>query len=292
MSVTGISSLVSVTSRNYLPGTAVMLHSFLRTNPWFDGDILLFQDDLTDADKERLRTAFDRVSFPDISPELTQSIHTLTRSHTRLASRARRFFSLDAFAPHYSGTSLFCDGDMLFLEDISEFAQYPGALVACGDRAQIEGHGRDPHSLQENEAGSVSGDFASFNAGLMLIRPEARSPERWTEIQSQLDPESWQSVASTHTDQAVLNRVFGRDATIAAPEFNFLVGHAARLRDTNNLTAKNAKVLHFNNATKPWLFDHHAAAVSADPAIIKAYESWFAAYTAYLTGQHFRSIQG
>ena len=291
MSTADINSLISVTSRDYLPGTAVMLHSFIRTNPWFDGDILLLQDDLEDTDKDRLSTAFDRVSFPDISLELTRSIDALTAAHTHLKSRTRRFFSLEAFAPHYAGTNLFCDGDMLFCGDISGFVEHSGALVACGDRAQIEGHGRNPDTLQENEAGSIAGDFASFNAGLMLIRPEARKPESWGQILSLLDPQRWNAVASTHTDQAVLNRAFGRNVSIAPPEFNFLVGHAARLRATNNLTAKNSNVLHFNNATKPWLFHQHPAAISGDPAIIKSYGEWFAAYPAYLTDQHFRSLQ-
>ena len=281
------SRLVTVTSCDYLPGTAVMLHSFLRTNRWFSGTIRILHNDLDEAQIARLASLWPQMEFCGITPDLADAVEALCGQRDHLASRARRFYSLDAFCPGDGETVIFCDGDLLFLDDISGFATNPAMLVACGDRAQIEGHRRDPVTLEECTGPGPDAGFRSFNAGLMLIDPALRTTTIWQSLLGNLQAEQWDTVQSSHTDQAVLNRVFGDRVTLADIGYNYLVGHAARLRESTGIPLAQAKVLHFNNRTKPWLFDHHESAVQADAATIRAFERWFAAYTHYLTHRHF-----
>lgn len=284
--------LVTVTSCNYLPGTAVMLHSFLRTNRWFSGTIRILHNDLDEAHIARLSSLSPQMEFCGINPQLADAIELLCTERDHLASRARRFYSLDAFCPGGEETVLFCDGDLLFLDDISGFVTDPAMLVACGDRAQIEGHRRDPVTLEEHSVPGPEAGFRSFNAGLMLIGPALRTPANWQSLLGNLQAQQWDNVQSSHTDQAVLNRVFGDRVQLADVSYNYLVGHAARLRESTGLPLAKAKVLHFNNRTKPWLFDHHEDAVEADAAIIRAFQEWFAAYAQFLTHRHFASRPG
>lgn len=281
------SRLVTVTSDDYLPGTAVMLHSFLRTNRWFSGAIHVLHNDLDEAHIARLSSLWPQMEFRGINPELANAVEALCSQRGHLASRARRFYSLDAFFPDDEETVLFCDGDLLFLDDISGFAKDPASLLACGDRAQIEGHWRDPVTLEERAKPGPDAGFRSFNAGLMLIGPALRTPANWQSLLGNLHAEQWDYVQSSHTDQAVLNRVFGNRVTLADIGYNYLVGHAARLRESTGIALAEAKVLHFNNRTKPWLFGHHDDAVQTDAVAIRAIERWFAAYMQYLTHRHF-----
>lgn len=279
--------LVTVTSRGYVPGTAVMLHSFLRCNRWFQGTIRVLHNDLDDGAIAQLSCLWPRMQFRDANTGLTETVAALCSERDHLASRARRFMSLDCFVPGGAETILFCDSDLLFLQDISDFIAIDAPLVACGDRAEIEGKSRDPVTLREGISDAGNRAFHSFNAGLMLIHPELRTGANWQAICDNLKPSAWDTVQSSHTDQAIVNRVFGTEVTIADPAFNFLVGHAARLRAVADLRLTQARVLHFNNRTKPWIFDHHADAARSDASTIKAFEHWFSAYQRYLAQWHF-----
>ncbi|MXO90819.1 glycosyltransferase [Pontixanthobacter aquaemixtae] len=281
--------LVTVTSRDYLPGTQVMLHSFLRTNQWFDGSIIVLENDLRRGDKAALQANFPSVTFPGVSTELDQAIDRLVAEFPKLAGRRTRFLSLDAFQPESGDTALFLDSDLLFLEDIADIADMAamdGPIIACGDRSQLVGTHRDPVSMEETDTPSSQG-FSSFNAGLMILRQDVRTQSVWQELLAHLTPEAWKDVTTDHTDQAVYNRVFGDRVVLADPRFNYLIGHAGQLRGSADVTLKSAKVLHFNGHVKPWLFHQHLPATASDASFIAALGHWNDAYRRFLTAHHF-----
>ncbi|MXO57608.1 hypothetical protein GRI36_12035 [Altererythrobacter gangjinensis] len=291
-----IDTLVTVTSRDYLPGTWVMLHSFLQAHPDFDGDIAVLADDLADKDKYQLSVSFERIGFSEPSEKLARSIADLTRSVPKLQGRARRFFSLEAFNPARAGNVLFCDSDLLFRSGIDAMLAMDGAIIACGDRAQLIGSGRDQSSLAELDGSEtrtpVRDGFATFNAGLMLIRPELRTPENWAALLGHLDHKVWGEIATQHTDQAVYNKMFGRQVTLAGASHNYLVGHGSALRNAAIAPMSEAKVLHFNGPAKPWHFGRHLDAATADASYVRAFQDWYSAYTRFLTSHHFVANTG
>lgn len=275
--------LVTVSSQSYLPGTQVMLHSFLRHNPWFEGHITVLHDDLAPEDMATLLAQFPTIRFAGPSASLANAVDRLAEQFPQLEGRKRRFLSLEAFHPERSDTTLFCDSDLLFLSDISAMLDNAGPLIACGDRAQIEGSGRDPVSMEEG-ADTAS---TSFNAGLMVIDGSMKTQANWQQLLGHLEPGAWQSVTSNHTDQAVFNRQFANQITLADPVFNYLVGHAGKLRSAMNSRMKDAKVLHYNGPAKPWNFSTHLYAAAADASFVKAAQQWFDAYAAFLSFHHF-----
>ncbi|WP_271438351.1 glycosyltransferase family 8 protein [Pontixanthobacter luteolus] len=280
--------IYTVTSRDYLPGTHVMLQSFLEKNPWFSGQINILQDDLSDSQKEEFSEFFEQIHFPDISPDLSDAIGELVAAQNQLADRRRRFYSLEAFFTDAAGPVLFCDSDMLFRADISAMFEIPGSLVACGDRAQITGSGRDPVTLAETAGSMPFAGFSSFNAGLMVIGKTSRSADIRAALMGELDPENWAAIASDHTDQAVLNRVLGSSVSIAPAQFNYLVGHASALKGAAGVSAREAKVLHFNGPAKPWAFAAHMAAARHSAEFVWAAGQWFDSYRRYLAARHLR----
>lgn len=287
-----VTALVTVTSRSFLPGTFVMLHSFLATNPWFNGEIAVIADDLSEEETAALARAFPRLACAPPSAALTGVIAALVAALPHLASRARRFHSLDAFAPGRAGRVLFCDSDLLFRQDMSAMLEPAGTLIACPDRTQLAGIQRDRHTLSENlseQDAPADGPFRTFNAGLMVIDETLRSDAVFGALLGQLAPEVFAQVASGHTDQAVLNRQFGTEVMLADPRFNRLVGHAGRLRGAASVSLADAAVIHFNGPAKPWDFSCHPAPADADPAFIRALGLWFDAYRGFLEVQHFRA---
>lgn len=55
----------TATSERFVPGTLVMLGTFLQHHPEFAGDLVVVQDGLPAASRDVLRAAFARVRFQD-----------------------------------------------------------------------------------------------------------------------------------------------------------------------------------------------------------------------------------
>lgn len=284
-------TLATVVSRDFLPGARVMLDSFLATNTWFEGRIVVIHDELSEEEERGLAQHFPQLYFTRPEQALLAAITTLVAAQPKLANRSARFFSLQSFWLENDGPILFCDSDLLFLGDLSGDLAMPGDMLACADRAQLVGNTRDPETMTEiaqKDPSNSSHEAAhcSFNAGLMLLREPVLDRQSQVAVLDQLTPQAWASVASDHTDQAVLNRLFGRQVKLLDPALNYLVGHSAQYRATTQLQLDQVKGLHFNGPAKPWRPETHHAAVARDASFIKACQYWFDAHSRYLTRRH------
>ena len=56
--------LATVTTEAFVPGTLVMLHSFLKVNPWFEGDLVIIHDGLEPTAHQSLVACFERLRLP------------------------------------------------------------------------------------------------------------------------------------------------------------------------------------------------------------------------------------
>ncbi|WP_077148268.1 glycosyltransferase [Sphingopyxis sp. KK2] len=274
---TPISTLVTVSSPDFRIGTEVMLASFLATNPWFAGDVLVLHSRLTDTDQAALAAAFPRLSCRTASPRLDAAIDRLTAAHPHLANRRDRFLSLETLLLDAPGTLLFADSDLLFRGDLAPLLAIDAPLVAAPDAAMLRGNVRDADTLAEVAA---TGDpQASFNAGLLLYAPDpARADAMWP----LLDPENWSKIASQHTDQAVWNLLLRDRVHLVGTTWNLMIGHRAASFAREPVALAEAHVLHFNGAAKPWRPDRHAAAIARDPEFPAAVRLWAAARADWL----------
>lgn len=272
--LTGEIELVTVTSHDFAMGTKVMLDSFLRHNRWFSGQIVVVHDDLTDEMVSELESDFSDLRCRKPHHRLVEALNGLTAHVERLHARRRRFYSLDIFFREAATKAIFCDSDMLFCGDISEALKASSTIAAVGDRAQLAGNARHKETLLEYTPTNHSSDFRTFNAGLMVLAPEARSEAKRDEVLQRLKPEAWQKIASDHTDQAVLNLSFGHEVELLDPTFNRLLGHGGALAGRIENNVETAKVLHFNGPAKPWRIDRHLQRASIDPDYTVALRKW------------------
>jgi lipopolysaccharide biosynthesis glycosyltransferase len=270
-------TLVTVSSPDFRIGTEVMLASFLATNRWFDGDILVLHSRLTETDQAALAAAFPRLTCRAASPRLTTAIDALTGAHPHLAGRRDRFLSLEALLLGTAGRILFADSDLLFRGDISALFASDAPLVAAPDAAMLRGNQRDTDTLAEVAAADDAP--ASFNAGLLVHNPD---PALADALWPLLDPLGWSRIASQHTDQAVWNLLLRDRVELVSTGFNLMIGHRATSFAYEPVPLADAYVLHFNGAAKPWRPDRHADAIAADPAYADALRLWAAARADWL----------
>ena len=256
--------LVTVTSETFIPGTLVMIHSFLKHNPWFkriQGDIVILHDSVPDS-LRTLADVFDRVTWLQVSSELKQTIADLCEGvpELRLHTRSPRFFSLDLFRLSGYSRVLFCDSDLLFLKSVedlclsADFEEGDGCLLFAA---------RDRHSYRETpiDAGTFTpatdGSGAdtierTFNAGFMFMDGRSMSPDQHERVLSLMDVARWKKIRVSLTDQVVFNLFFRERICFFDARFNYLINHRDRIQAYEAIPLDEIRVLHFIGKDKPW----------------------------------------
>lgn len=267
--------LATVVDDDYLPGALVMLDSFVRHHHGFHGRIVVIHDESLGLSARRaLGETFDRVEFHPVRPELREKIRLLTEAVPSLTERARRFYSLDAFALPGDGPVLFCDADLLFRRTIDPFLTHNASLTAVSDRAALTGryHGQTAATAFKNAP-------SRFNSGLMLIPAACRTADTDDALQGLLAPDCWREVRTGHTDQRVLNEHFAGRVALQDNTFNYLLHCREELERDYQLPLNAAAVWHFSNSIKPWAFAKFASCAEPaayDPAVQREWEGAFA----------------
>ena len=78
--------IATVTDANFLVGAEILFYSFLRNNPWFEGDIVVIHDGLTAGDKARL-DPFPNVHFHEVGKELLHHVGGVCRKIKHLNNK-------------------------------------------------------------------------------------------------------------------------------------------------------------------------------------------------------------
>ena len=115
-----VSCLATVTNDAFLPGTLVTIHSFLKHNPWFDGDVVVIHAGLSEEACECVSARGQRVRFHPAGSELVRRIDAVTAARPDFIGKRARFLSLEAFALAGYDKVLFCDSDLLFRQPVAE----------------------------------------------------------------------------------------------------------------------------------------------------------------------------
>ena len=124
--------LATITSKDFGIATEVLLYSFLKYNPWFDGDVIVIGDDLPNALEERL--AHQRpVIFQRPDPRLRQAAEGLGDLLPDQQDVYKRFYSFEVFRLSGYRRVLYLDSDICCTGDIAPLFAATEPLLACPD---------------------------------------------------------------------------------------------------------------------------------------------------------------
>ena len=277
--------LATVTTASFLPGTLVAIGSFLKVHPGFNGDIAVIHDDLPETARDLLRLLCDRVRFVQVSPELRRRSTHVAEALPRFRAAVSHFYAFEAFRLAGYRKVLFCDGDLLFRQPVSELFDAEDALLCCGDYAFLRNKQRDKATFMATD--DPAGFAQTFNDGFLLIDAALVGEGSYAELLAMLRPQTWPDPDMIHTKQFLQNRCFAGRQTLISSTYNFLLASAAQIRDREGLTATNAKVLHFNHPIKPWMADAMLA-WGHDPIPVAAFKLWYDAWMDCLAARHLR----
>ncbi len=288
--------LATAMTDEFLPGTFVLLASFLKHHPGFKGDIVVFNDGLSASARSALGV-FGQVRTEPISPALRERLAKLAAAVPQMLSplnQLPRLWSLEAFRLEGYRKVLFCDSDLLFQGAVDSLFDRTEPLLCCPDRASLHGQGRDARTTVPTSADAPDAMLDTFNAGFMLIDRQLTDGGCYSDLLGMIAPKAWEGARSRLTDQLLLNRYFAGRKSLLPPTYNCLVRSLGIARDAHGLGPKSAKVLHFVGPDKPWRIEEvlaHAAERSAATGHpeAEAYGRWYAAWVDGMVATDVRS---
>ena len=311
--------LFTVATERFVPGAFVMIGTFLKHHPGFDGDVVVVQDGLSGAAREMLREAFGgRLRFEDVSPEMRDRAEAV---RPLLGGFTARLYCLEAFRLAGYRKVLCCDSDLLFRGCIAELFDSTEALLCCGDRWCLLGRPLDaatglpipePGGMAvagggERPAGGRPVLERTFNSGFLLVDARLRGEASYSDLLDMVSPELWRDGWVTTDDQWILNRYFAGRQTLVSWTYNYLLPEAAVIRAREGLDPGCAKVLHYVASPKPWMSNDMLQWVHGDferrpaPEFKLWYDAWLDCLTrAWLRNarkglagaEHFRGGEG
>ena len=165
--------LATVATDGFLPGTLVMVASFLKAHPGFDGDVAVIHDGLSEEAKACLGALYDRVRFETPSAELKDRLARVGAAHPRFAPILCHLHAFEAYRLAGYRKVLLCDGDLLFRQPIDELFDAEDLLLCCGDQVFLAGGCRDAASFMPLAAPSCAGAAGAlgqtFNDGFLVL---------------------------------------------------------------------------------------------------------------------------
>jgi lipopolysaccharide biosynthesis glycosyltransferase len=222
-------ALMFALNDKFILSMQVFLLSILRTNPWFNSDILLLSDgDLSDMNLSLLKNIYPRI----VKIDAKRNDYTGCMPTTQVWGY-NLFYRFDVFEMGHLGYEriIIMDSDMVVLKDISELLTYNYDFASCEKHLGIPEIGPDDPRIRDRKR---------FNCGLMSISKKILRPYYKDKLIRIASSRSWSS------DQPVFNVCFENTVDYLPQKFNVVSSIATE----KNL--KEACIIQYHGFIKPW----------------------------------------
>jgi lipopolysaccharide biosynthesis glycosyltransferase len=270
-------ALVSVTDDDFCIGSEVLIYSFIKYNPWFDGEILLLTTSLSEEARRRL-AAIAPVRFLSADPRIETAAARLQEKFPALEDIHHRFLSLETFRLTGYRKVVFLDSDIFCMGDVSELFERPEPLLASFDGYSYEER-LDPVLVKAGRSAigkpvRYGRRFeSSFSSGVMAVTGELLSRDTYSgllEAMAGYDP----GERLIFTDQMVLNLYFDGSFTPISGKYNYRILLEDYIRYLDGISSLDARLIHFSGAIKPWNNYAMADLLELSPQYIRFIHVW------------------
>jgi hypothetical protein len=278
--MTGLTSrsghcLLTITDDGFIDGTEMLVFSFLRHNPWFEGRILVLAGGpLGEASKVRLR-ALANIEFIAPGADLDARVASLTQAIPALKRAGPRFASLEAFGLVDFERVVYIDSDAFVTGDLSPLFFDHRPLLASPDGSRYDELLGDLDGAREvNRQRYGVALSACFNSGVLSIGGDCLQRHVRDTLVASIDPDFWRGVETVGwTDQLILNRHFAGRAALLDGRWNYMPILEAKIRRAHRLHCFDARIVHMAGRCKPWETPADDLFEQA-PGLAKFYELW------------------
>ncbi len=267
----------TVTNEAFAVAAEVLLYSFIKFNPWFDGDIVVVETGDLSADTRKRLDSIYPVRYVQGSAGLEQRMDELQQAIPWLVNKRAHFHVFELFRLSEYQHIVYVDGDTYCCGDIRELFYRDEPLLACPDAFTLRRQLWDklgelaPEVLPE--ATPYGPDVnRSFNSGVMSINGPLISEQTYNSLLDVLNPQVFEN--SDFGDQMALNVYFkGRFDTLSA-RYNYMVLIEEYIKGLENITSLEARIVHFAGRIKPWFDFAYPELLEKAPHYLKFIDNW------------------
>ncbi len=249
-------AVVTICTPNFIPGTLVMIHGYLRHNPWWRGDFVVLTDVVTD-EMEKYLTVFPRVRFRVIGKDLHLRAAAIARADETGKIFESHFYSLELFNLTGYEKLFYVDSDMLVRGSFAELFEMDDPMICVGDSFYYKDELRDgvTYNRAQPKFWNKKSRFwdDNFNAGLILFDGSLATPTVYRELTEMVTTEGYSREAMRLQDQMIQNIYFRGRYTLVSAKYNFRLGIAEQIGEKDGVTLADAVVIHYTARKKPWL---------------------------------------
>jgi len=282
--------LVTVTTENYVQWTLTMIYSFLTSNGWFKGDIIVVCHGLDDKIKSRF-SVFPNLRFVAPSGILLEKVAELCLQIPGFAKLASLFYSLEIFNPRGYEKVLFLDSDMLVVKSVEEVFEFEEPFYASAESCWYQGNGRRTDTYESVKSFPDPGLFIEnpVNSGFMVIDRQCINTPNYNGLVDLIDPGLWARRNTFHADQLVINLFFKDRIRLVDARYNFRPTNASEIFTRDHIALEDAKIIHYFRQFKPWNFLEVFELSQYNMLHIKAFQQWYNGYVGMLKYTHLQN---
>jgi lipopolysaccharide biosynthesis glycosyltransferase len=238
-------AVVTLVNDSFLIGAKVTIHSFLKNNSWFNGDIIILHSKnisfLSDNSKLELSNIYKNIIFREVNEELYSKINTGKALNARFIIS---YFTLEAFAIEDYDKILFIDADILVLRNIIKLTEYDSFV---GTRNSL-----NLYTSDERINGIDSPAYV--NGGVFCIPGKICGKNLLNTILKIAEP-GWKKC-----DQDVINEwLKTQEYQLLSNKFNYMIrGLQKHNVSLNKIKKDGIRVIHYAGKYKPWYYDNES----------------------------------
>jgi lipopolysaccharide biosynthesis glycosyltransferase len=127
---------------NYSEPCKVMLTSFLMNNSWFDGDIVILYDSLSENNMEKIKIVSDKILFYEVNKDNKYDLFIKNKKLPTASTLIKCYYKFEVFNNFFSDKydcGLWLDSDIVVRVDISEIFNADCDFAWCEDRISKNG---------------------------------------------------------------------------------------------------------------------------------------------------------
>jgi lipopolysaccharide biosynthesis glycosyltransferase len=270
--------LATVSSKDYWPGTYVMIKSFLKHNTWFKGDIVVISSD-SGYLKKKLAFHFKNILVIEPSAELTTKIDKIILKAGYLNLIRDRFLKFEIFRLENYDKIIYYDSDILHIKGIPEIIVLRQNFYASSDPAFIRGFYRNRKTMQKIAIGNYSEKYYPqfVNSGFLIIGSNFLNSSLFKTIIETMGTIDYSDFEDKLADEPVLNALFEKNLEIAPQLFNCSVHLIAEGFIKDDICS-----VHFTGINKPWKIISWIRLIRRSTVYFKYLKNWL---SVYLTGK-------
>ncbi|MEM6878444.1 MAG: glycosyltransferase [Bacteroidota bacterium] len=286
-------AVVTICTPNFVPGTLLMVYTFRKYNPWWQGEFIVLVDKPT-SQMEKHLDYLPGVRLHPIGKDLLRRSKEVADADSTGKVFQSHFYSLELFNLQGYDKLFYVDSDMLILGSFHELFLRPEPMICVGDGFHYKDKLRDGAGYNTFKPkfwqSKSKGWDGCFNAGLILFDGSWASEKHYRDLCAMVTTEGYSQQAMRLQDQMIQNIYFRDRFTLVSARYNYRLGLADGILEKDGILQEDAYVIHYTARKKPWL--HHEALdrLTDNPRYFDAFRLWQTHWLELAEQLHNRSV--